>query len=48
MRWPWWTRRWVERVHAAGLLAFAYDVQWEWAKRHCARLGVDAIFTDHV
>ena len=48
MRWPWWTRKWVERVHAAGLLAFAYDVQWRSAADRCARLGIDAIFTDHV
>lgn len=48
MRWPWWTKDWVRRVHDAGLLALAYDVQWRWAMRHCARIGVDGIFSDHV
>src|SRR5947199_1953413 len=48
MRWPGWTKNWVHRVHEAGLLAFAYDVQWRWAMRRCARLGVDGIFSDHV
>ena len=48
MRWPWWTKRWVRRAHEAGLLAFAYDVQWHWARERCARLGLDAVFTDHV
>jgi glycerophosphoryl diester phosphodiesterase len=46
MRWPWWTQRWVQRVRGAGLLAFAYDVQSAWAKKRCARLGIDAIFSD--
>lgn len=48
MRWPWWTKQWVQRVHDAGLLALAYDVQWRWAMRHCARIGIDGIFSDHV
>lgn len=48
MRWPWWTRRWVDRAHDAGLLAFAYDVQWTWARARCERIGVDGIFTDKV
>jgi glycerophosphoryl diester phosphodiesterase len=48
MRWAWWTRRFVERVHAAGLLAFAYDVQSTWTVRHCARMGIDGVFTDHI
>ncbi len=48
MRWPWWTRTYVEKVHAAGMLAFAYDVQWSWAMRRCERLGVDGIFSDRV
>jgi len=46
MRWPWWTKGWVRRVHEAGLLAFAYDVQWSRALRRCARLGIDGIFSD--
>ena len=48
MRWPWWTKDWVQRVHDSGLLALAYDVQWRWAMRHCARIGIDGIFSDHV
>lgn len=48
MRWPWWTKPWVRRVHQAGLLAFAYDVQSRWTQRRCAHLGIDGIFTDHV
>ena len=46
MRWPWWTKSWVRRVHDAGLLAFAYDVQWKYAVRRCRRLGIDGIFSD--
>ena len=46
MRWPWWTRRWVRRVHDAGLLAFAYDVQWKLAVSRCRHLGIDGIFSD--
>jgi glycerophosphoryl diester phosphodiesterase len=48
MRWPWWTKRWVRRVHDAGLLAFAYDVQSRWALNRCAHLDVDGIFRDRV
>jgi glycerophosphoryl diester phosphodiesterase len=48
MRWPWWTKRWVRRVHDAGLLAFGYDVQSPWATKRCARLAIDAVFTDKV
>ena len=46
MRWPWWTKRWVRRVHDAGLLAFAYDVQWQRAVGRCARLQIDGLFSD--
>jgi glycerophosphoryl diester phosphodiesterase len=48
MRWPWWTASYVRRVHDAGLLAFAYDVQSAFAVRRCERLGIDGIFSDHV
>lgn len=48
MRWPWWTMQWVRRVHDADLIAFAYDVQWGWAQRRCARQRIDGIFTDHI
>ena len=43
-----WTRRLVETVHEAGMLAFAWDVQHAWTKRHALRVGVDAIYSDHV
>jgi glycerophosphoryl diester phosphodiesterase len=48
MRWPWWTKRWVRRVHDAGLLAFGYDVQSRWAHNRCAHLDMDGIFSDRV
>jgi glycerophosphoryl diester phosphodiesterase len=48
MRWPWWTKTWVRRVHDAGLLAFAYDVQSRWAHNRCAHLDIDGIFSDRV
>jgi glycerophosphoryl diester phosphodiesterase len=48
MRWPWWTRTRVARVHDAGLLAFGYDAQSPAALRRCARLGLDGVFSDHV
>jgi glycerophosphoryl diester phosphodiesterase len=48
MRWPWWTRSFVREVHDAGLLAFGYDAQREWTMRHCLKLGLDGIFSDHV
>jgi glycerophosphoryl diester phosphodiesterase len=48
MRWPWWTARHVTYVHAAGLLAFGYDAQWECTLRRCTRIGLDGVFSDHV
>ena len=48
MRWPWWTKSFVQRVHNAGLLAFAYDAQSRFALRRCVRLGIDGVFSDHV
>jgi glycerophosphoryl diester phosphodiesterase len=48
MRWPWWSASLVLKVHEAGLLAFAYDVQSSFALRRCQRLGIDGIFSDHV
>jgi glycerophosphoryl diester phosphodiesterase len=48
MRWPWWTARHVRHVQSAGLLAFGYDAQREWTLRHCARIGLDGVFSDHV
>ncbi len=43
-----WTRRLVEIVHDAGMLAFAWDVQHAWTKRYVVRAGVDGIYSDHV
>jgi glycerophosphoryl diester phosphodiesterase len=43
-----WTRRLVQRVHDAGMLAFAWDVNHRWTKRYVLRTGVDAIYSDHV
>jgi glycerophosphoryl diester phosphodiesterase len=43
-----WTRRLVELVHDAGMLAFAWDVNHTWTKRYVLRCGVDAIYSDHV
>lgn len=48
MRWPWWSRRFVDHVHDQGMKAFAYDTQRERTMRHCLRLGVDGLFSDHV
>lgn len=47
-RWPWWTRRHVEEAHALHLEAFGYDAQREYSIRRCRRLGLDAVFSDHV
>ena len=46
MRWPWWSRRLVQRLHTAGLLCFAYDVQRSASLARCRRLGVDGVFSD--
>lgn len=48
MRWPWWSRRFVDLVHSEGMLAFGYDVQRARAMRRCLRLGLDGLFSDHV
>jgi glycerophosphoryl diester phosphodiesterase len=48
MRWPWWSERWVRRVHDAGLLAFGYDAQRTTSLRRCTSLGLDGVFSDHV
>ena len=43
-----WSTSLVERVHAAGLLAFAWDVQTA-ARRDAVRdMGVDGFFSDHL
>jgi glycerophosphoryl diester phosphodiesterase len=43
-----WTRLMVERVHTAGLLAFAWDINNRWALQLAVRRGVDGIYSDHV
>lgn len=43
-----WTTELVDRVHAAGLLAFAWDVQSVRRIRTLRALGVDAVYSDHV
>jgi glycerophosphoryl diester phosphodiesterase len=43
-----WTRRMVQRVHEAGLLAFAWDINHRLAARLALRRGVDGIYSDHV
>jgi len=43
-----WTRRLVDIVHAAGMLAFAWDVNHSWTKRYVLRCGVDGMYSDHV
>jgi glycerophosphoryl diester phosphodiesterase len=48
LRWPWWSRRLVRRLHADGRLCFAYDTQRPWSVRRCRRLGIDGVFSDHV
>ncbi|HET6816623.1 MAG TPA: glycerophosphodiester phosphodiesterase [Mycobacteriales bacterium] len=48
MRWMWWTRKLVARLHEDGLLCFAYDAQRPRSIERCSRLGVDGVFSDHV
>ena len=48
MRWPWWSRRLVRRLHDTGLLCFAYDIQRPPSLRRCRRLGIDGVFSDSV
>ena len=48
MRWPWWSRRLVGRLHDAGLLCFAYDAQRPISMRRCRRSGLDGVFSDSV
>jgi glycerophosphoryl diester phosphodiesterase len=42
-----WTHALVERAHAAGLRAFAWDVQTRWGLRRVLRRGVDGVYSDH-
>lgn len=43
-----WTRRLVRLVHESGMLAFAWDVNHRWTRRYVLRVGVDALYSDHV
>jgi len=43
-----WTKALVDKAHAAGLLAFAWDVNTRWGMRLVLRRGVDGIYSDHV
>lgn len=43
-----WTGGLVEKAHAAGLLAFAWDINTRWGLRLALRRGVDAVYSDHV
>ncbi len=47
LRGPNWTPQLVRRCHAAGLAAFAWDLQSLSALRRCARWGIDAVYSDH-
>ena len=42
-----WTRQLVRRVQAAGLRAFAWDVQSHCGLRRALQRGVDAVYSDH-
>jgi glycerophosphoryl diester phosphodiesterase len=48
MRWPEWTAARVASVHAAGLLAFAWDAQRPAVIDDVLGRGVDAVYSDHV
>lgn len=43
-----WGRRLVQRVHDAGMLAFAWDVNTAWGMRRVVRAGIDGVYSDHV
>lgn len=43
-----WTKRMVARAHAAGLLAFAWDVNTRGGLWLARRRGVDGVYSDHV
>lgn len=43
-----WTPQLVDQVHAAGLLAFAWDAQSPRRLRQLLALGCDAVYSDHV
>jgi glycerophosphoryl diester phosphodiesterase len=41
-----WTRRLIRNAHEAGLLTFAWDVQFPWTMRRAVRRGLDAVYSD--
>lgn len=43
-----WSRPLVDRVHRAGLLAFAWDVQTEQRRTAVLATGVDGFYSDHL
>lgn len=43
-----WTAGAVHRVHAAGLLAFGWDVQTPGQLRRALAVGLDGVYSDHV
>lgn len=47
-RWLWWSRALVAETHALGMLAFGYDAQRRLSLDRCARIGLDAVFSDRV
>ena len=42
-----WTKGLVEKTHAAGLLAFGWDVQTRFGIGRAKRLGLDGVYSDH-
>jgi len=46
LHWRPWTAASVDLVHAAGLVAFRWDVQYDAACDHLNALGVDALYGD--
>lgn len=47
LRGPNWTPGLVRRCHAAGLLAFAWDLQSSRALARAVSWGIDGVYTDH-
>lgn len=47
LRGPNWTPRLVQRCHAAGLLAFSWDLQSARAIARAVSWGIDGVYTDH-
>ena len=43
-----WQPAWIEALHAAGRVAFAWDAQEEETVRALVALGIDAVYSDYV